>query len=158
MGYYAVPGNQATIAATYKTAALVQTVTSGTARRIKVYEIMVGASANPNATDTYIQWDVSRITASGAGAYTSWTPTLLDPADIAASTLAGINATAEATAITANSSLWNEGVNQRGSLRWVAAQESQYLIVPGALNNGLILRGLSTTYASSVTGQLTFQE
>lgn len=158
MGYYAVPGNQGTVASTYKTAALVQAATTGTLRRGKVFEVMVGASANPNATDTYIQWDISRITASGAGAYTSWTPTLLDPADAAAVTVAGINATAEATTITANSSIWNEAVNQRGSLRWVAAQESQYMIFPATGSNGLILRGLSTTYTGATTGQLTFQE
>jgi len=156
MPYYAVVGNQATISTTYKTGAQVNSI--ATSKRGKVYEIMVGASANPNATDTFIQFDVSRITATGAGAYTTWTPTLLDPADGPAVSLAGINATAEATAITANSSLWNEGVNQRNSLRWVAPQESQYLVFPGTLSNGFVLRGLSTTYTGSVTTQMTFQE
>jgi len=146
------------VSSSYKTAALVSAATSGTARRGKVFEVMVGATANPNATDTYLQWDISRITASGAGAYTSWTPTSLDPADAATNTLAGINATAEATTITANSSLWNVGVNQRGTLRWVAAQESQYMIWPATASNGLILRGLSTTYTSAVSAQLTFQD
>lgn len=156
MPYYAVPGNQATIASTYKTGAQVNA--SGATKRIKIFELMVGPTGAPNATDCSIQYDLSRITATGAGAYTSWTPTLLDPADGAAVTLAGINATAEASAITANSSLWNEGVNQRNSLRWVAPQESQYIIAPAATSNGLILRALSATYTSSVSTQITFME
>lgn len=158
MPYYAVPGSHSAVASTYKTAALIQGATSGTLKRGKIFEIMVGASANPNATDTYIQWDVSRTTASGAGAYTAWVPTSLDPADSAAIVVAGITATAEATTITANSSIWNEAVNQRGSLRWVAAQESQYLVMPATASNGLLLRGLSSTYTGATTGQLTYQE
>lgn len=156
MPYYAVPGSHSAVTSSYKTAA--QANATGANKRGKVFEIMVGASANPNATDTYIQWDVSRITATGAGAYTSWTPTSLDPADGAAVNVAGITATAEATAVTANSSIWNEAVNQRGSLRWVAAQESQYLIWAAVTGNGLILRGLSSTYTGTTTAQLTFQE
>ena len=119
---------------------------------------MVGPTGAPNATDCSVQFDVSRITATGAGAYTTWVPTLLDPADGAAVTVAGINATAEATAITANSSVWNEGVNQRNSLRWVAPQESQYLIAPAVASNGFVLRALSATYTSSVSTQFSFQE
>lgn len=158
MPYFAVPGNQSAISAAYKTAALVQGATSGTVRRAKINEIMVGESGNPNATDTYVQWDVSRFTASGAGAYTAWTPTLLDPADAAAVTQAGINSTAEQTTFTANSSLWNVAVNQRGSLRWVAAQESQSIVMPATASAGLALRALSSTYTGAATGQLTFQE
>lgn len=158
MPYYAVPGSHSAVAAAYKTAALIQGATSGTLKRGKIFEIMVGAASNPNATDTFIQWDVSRFTASGAGAYTAWTPTSLDPADSAAIVVAGITATAEATTFTANSSIWNEAVNQRGSLRWVAAQESQYMVMPATASAGLALRGLSTTFATATTGQLTYQE
>lgn len=158
MANYAVPGSHSAVASTYKTAALVQGATTGALRRAKIWDIMVGQAANPNATDTYVQWDLSRFTASGAGAYTAWTPTALDPADSAAVVVAGITATAEATTFTANSSIWNIAVNQRGSLRWVAPQESQSLIMPATASNGLALRGLSTTYTAATTGQLTFQE
>lgn len=158
MPYYAVPGSQSTVAAAYKTAALVQGATTGTLKRAKLFELLLGANGNPNATDTYIQWDVSRITASGAGAYTAWTPTALDPADSAAIVVAGINATAEATTVTANSSLFNIALNQRGSFRWVASQESQSLVMPATASAGLILRALSSTYTSGVTGQITYQE
>lgn len=156
MPYYAIVGNQSTVSSSYKTAA--QGNATGTNKRGKVFELLLGASGNPNATDTYLQFDVSRITATGAGAYTSWTPTALDPADGAAVNVSGINATAEATAFTANSSLFNEGINQRASVRWVAAQESQMMVWPATSGNGLALRVLSTTYTSSVTAQMTFQE
>lgn len=156
MPYYAVPGNQGTVSSGYKTGAQINA--TGATKRAKIYELMVGPSGAPNATDCSIQFDVSRITATGAGAYTTWTPTLLDTADGASVISAGINATAEATAITANSSLWNEGVNQRNSLRWVAPQESQYLVAPATAGNGFVLRALSATYTSSVTTQITYQE
>lgn len=158
MPYFAVPGSQGTIAAGYKTAALIQGATTGTLKRGKVYELLLGQSANPNATDTPVQWDVSRTTASGAGAYTAWVPTALDPADSAAIVVAGINATAEATTFTANSSLFNIALNQRGSFRWVASQESQSLVLPATASAGLALRALSSTYTGSATGQMTYQE
>lgn len=158
MPYYAIPGSQSAIASAYKTAALVQGATTGALKRSKIFEIMIGQSGNPNATDTYVQWDVSRFTASGAGAYTAWTPTALDPADSAAIAQAGINATAEATTFTANSSLWNVAVNQRGTMRWVASQESQSIVGPATASAGLALRGLSTTYTGAATAQFTYQE
>jgi hypothetical protein len=158
MPYYAVPGNQSTAASTYKTCAQLQQGTATAVKRGKVFELLLGVNSNPNATDTYLQFDVSRITATGAGAFTSWTPTSLDPADSAAVLTAGINATAEATAITANSSLFNEGINQRASVRWVASQESQMMVLPSVLNNGLTLRAQSSTFTSSFTGQMTYQE
>lgn len=158
MPYYAVPGNQSALSSSYKTAALIQGATTGTLKRAKIFELMVGAVGNPNATDTYMQWDVSRFTASGAGAYTAWTPTALDPADSAAIVQAGINSTAEQGTITANSSLWNIGVNQRGSFRWVASQESQSLVVPATASAGLLLRALSNAYTGAADGQMTYQE
>lgn len=156
MPYYAVPGNQSTVTSSYKTVA--QANATGTNKRGKVYEIILGANSNPNATDTYLEWQVSRITATGAGAYTTWTPTALDPADGAAVNVSGVNATAEATAVTTNSQLFWEGVNQRSAVRWVASQESQYLVWPATAGNGLVLRVQSGTFTSSVTGQLSFME
>lgn len=158
MPYFAVPGNQTAIAAAYKSAAIIQGATAGSLKRAKIFELMLGQSANPNATDTFVQWDVSRFTATGAGAYTSWTPTALDPADTAAIVQAGINATAEATTFTANSSLFNVALNQRGAFRWVAPQESQSLVMPATASAGLSLRGLSGTYTGAATGQITYQE
>ncbi len=156
MPYYAVPGSQTTVTSSYKT--VTQINVTGSTKRGKVFEIILGANANPNSTDTYLEWQCSRITATGAGAYTTFTPNPLDPADGASVVSAGVNATAEATAQTANSALFYEGINQRSAVRWVASQESQYLVFPATAGNGLVLRVQSGTYTSSVTGQLTYME
>ena len=156
MPYYAVIGSQSTVSSSYKTAA--QANATGTNKRGKVFEIILGANANPNATDTYLEWQLSRITATGAGAYTTFTPNSLDPADGASVNAAGVNATAEATTQTSNSGLFYEGINQRSAVRWVASQESQYLVWPATSGNGVVLRVQSGTYTSSVTGTLSFME
>ncbi len=159
MGYYAVPGSVTTLSsAGYKTGAQVNAPATVTAKRGKAYELMVGSCSPPNSTDCSVQCDVSRITATGAGAYTAWTPTPLDPADPVSVTISGTTATAEATAITANSSLWNIGMNQRATVRWIAAQESQYLIWPAVLSNGLVLRAMSATLTTSFATQISFLE
>jgi hypothetical protein len=156
MPYYFVRGAQAAVTSAYKTAAQVNA--TGTNKRGKICEINLGTVDNPNATDTYLDWDMSRITATGAGAYTTWTPTSLDTADGAAVNVSGINATAEATTVTANSSIKRWGMNQRNSLRWVAQQESQMLVWPATSGNGIILRTLSGNFATSATGTIDFME
>lgn len=157
MPYYHVPGRQDAVSSAYKTSAQVSASAAPT-KRGKVTEINIGTLGNPNATDTYLQWDVSRITATGAGANTAWTPTSVDPADGAAQTSAGINATVEATTITSNSTIKFWGVNQRNTLRWVAQQESQMLIWPATSGSGLILRCLSATYTATSAGTIDFME
>lgn len=154
MAKYMVPGNQATISSSYKTAAIA-TAAASTPRRGKIAEIIIGASANPNATDTYIQFDLSRQTA--AGTTTAFTPNPVDPADAACSALGGVNATVEGT-VTANSSVFNDAINQRGTLRWIETDESKMLIWPATASNGFALRAQSGTYTGSVTAQLGFLE
>ena len=154
MAKYVVPGNQATVSSSYKTAATVYAGASAT-RRGKIAEILIGASANPNATDTYIQFDLSRVTA--AGTVTAFTPNPVDPADAACSAVAGVNATAEPT-VTSNSSLFNEAINQRGTLRWLESDESKMLTYPATSLAGFSLRAQSSTYVGSVTGLIGFLE
>ncbi|MBV8445393.1 MAG: hypothetical protein JOZ92_05690, partial [Candidatus Dormibacteraeota bacterium] len=105
--------------------------------------------------DNYLQWDISRVTALGAGG-TAVTPVALDPADVAALGTAQNNFTSEPT-VTANSSLFNVGVNQRASYRWVAAPGSE-LLFPATANNGLALRTLSGGYTGSATGDFMYEE
>ena len=160
MPYYAVTGHQTCSAAYNGVAALAYaSSTNGSAlRRGKVYEVIMGATSNPNATDCLIQYDVSRMTASGSLAGTSYAPVVLDPADLAASSaLAYVLCTVGPT-VTANSSLLNVGLNQRNSQRWQAAQESQMLIWPATNLNGLVARCLSPTYNADVGIQISFQE
>jgi len=154
MAKYMVVGNQATVSSSYKSAAVV-TAGATAMRRGKVAEMILGASANPNATDTYLQFDLSRQTAIGTA--TSFTPNPVDPADTACTALGSVNATVEGT-ITANSSLFNDGMNQRGTLRWQEQDESKMLIYPATASVGFALRVQSSTYTGSVTAQIGFLE
>jgi hypothetical protein len=156
MPYYFVRGFLSAPTSSYTTAAQVNA--TGTTKRGKVCEVNLGAISNPNATDTYVDFDISRITATGAGAYTAWTPNPIDSADGAAVNVSGVNATAEATAITASSALKRWGMNQRNSLRWVAQQESQMLVWPATSGNGLVLRAQSSTWNASLSATIDFME
>jgi hypothetical protein len=155
MATYAVQGASGALTSSYKGVGV--TWVSATPKRIKWYEIIMGSAANPNATDTYIQVDVSRLATTTGLAGTAWTPNATDPADGAALTLSANLLTTEPV-ITASSSLLNFGINQRATTRWIAAQESQYLIVPATAQSGLELRAQSSTFTASVQGQITFLE
>jgi len=152
MAKYAITGTQASVSGSYKTVLSVF-AGSGTTRRGKVYDVLIGTNGTP--ADNYLQWDISRMTADGTGA-SSITPNPLDPADAAALASAKQGYTAEPT-VTANSSLFNVGVNQRASYRWVAAPGSE-LVFPATANNGLALRTLSGGYTSSATGDFMYEE
>lgn len=157
MPNYVVPGQQQTVSSSYKTATRINNTTT-TPRRTRWNEILLGTTANPNSTDTYLQWDASRITATGAGADTAFTANPKDPADAAAIVNAGINATAEATTITANSTVFYHGMNQRNSFRWIAGDSTQQLVTPATSGTGLILRVLSTSYTASCSAQVEYIE
>jgi hypothetical protein len=156
MPYYHVPGTVTPVSSAYKTNA--QVWTTGGAKRGKISEINLGTAANPNATDTYIEWDLSRISGTGSAAGTSFTPNAIDPADGAAVTSALINLTTESSLVTANSTLKHWGMNQRNSLRWVAQQESQMLIFPATSGNGLVLRATSSTFTACSIGTVDIME
>ena len=156
MGYYALGGNQGTIASAYKGA--VASWCPATTKRHKWYEFVLGATANPNATDTYIQVDISRLSQTTSLAGTAYTPNALDSADGAAAIVAATNITIEPSAALIASSLFNTGINQRATTRWIAAQESQYLVAPATTINGLYLRAQSSTYAGSFDAQVSYLE
>jgi hypothetical protein len=151
MAKYAITGAQATVSGSYKTV-LSTYSTTGSLRRGKIYDILIGTNGTP--ADNYLQWDVSRQTADGTG--TAVTPNPLDPADVAALATAKNNYSAEGT-VTANSSLFNVGINQRASYRWVAAPGSE-LLFPSTANNGLVLRTQSGGYTGSATGDWMYEE
>lgn len=156
MAYYAVGGTATSLTSTYKGVAV--TWAAATPRRLKWYEFVIGATANPNATDTYIQVDISRLSGTTSLAGTAITPAPLDPADGAASTLAAGIITTEVNAALVGTSLFNTGINQRATTRWIAAQESQYLIAPATAQNGLEMRMQSSTYTATVDGQVSITE
>lgn len=143
-------GTQQAVAAANKT--LVAAFCSATVKRGKVYDVLVGTNGTP--ADNAVVWDISRMTVDGTG--TAITPTILDPADAAASATSKANYTAEPT-VTANSSLFYVGVNQRASYRWVAAPGSE-LVWPATAAAGLVLRVSSPGYTGTATGEMLFQE
>lgn len=157
MATYAVGGNQSALTSTNKGTVATWAVTA-TLKRIKWYEIIIGATGNPNATDTYIQVDVSRLAATTSIAGTSFTPVATDSADGAAVTVALTNETTEPASALISNSLLNFGLNQRNTTRWIAGQESQYLISPATNINGLYMRANSNAYTGAVATQITFLE
>jgi len=158
MAYYAVGGSQTTLTSTYKGAAVTFAPTTSP-RRIKWYEFVIGAVSNPNSsTDTYIQVDISRLSGTTSIAGTTITPAPLDPADQASLTLAMSNLTTEVNSALVGTALFNTGINQRATTRWIAAQESQYLITPATAANGLELRYQSSTFTTATDAQVSITE
>lgn len=146
----ALAGTQQAVSTTYKT--LISVTSSATPRRFKVYDVLIGTNGTP--ADNYMEWDISRQTAAGTG--TSATPTILDSADSAALTVGLVNLTVEPT-VTAASSLFYVGVNQRASYRWVSAPGSE-LVAPATNLAGFCARVRSGGYTGSATANLLFQE
>src|SRR5581483_8962205 len=110
MPYYSVPGYVNGMSTSYKSAATATPPASAT-RRLKCFELVLGATVAPNNTDSAFEVDLSRVTSTGTGTGTSWTPTASDPADGAATSSAVIAYTAEPQTITANSTLYKIGMN-----------------------------------------------
>lgn len=155
MATYGVPAFQSAPTSSYKGLAALWGGT--TPRRVKIYEIVLGAVQAPNSTDCAFQLDVSRFTTTTGLAGTAFTPNPTDFADAACQEVVAINLTTDPV-VTANSSVMNFGLNQRNTTRWIAAQESQYLIAPATAQAGFDVRVISATYASSIAAQITFLE
>lgn len=144
-------GSQQAVAASYKTLVSMFATTSAL-RRGKIYDILIGTNGTP--ADNYLEWDVSRMTADGTG--TAITPNALDPADAAALGTSKANYTVEPT-VTASSSAFYVGVNQRASYRWVAAPGSE-LVYPASANNGFVGRTRSGGYTGTATFKALVEE
>lgn len=162
MALYAVSnqnaGSPQNLSSSYKTINVVTAATGATTlRRGWVYEFEVGADNVPNATDCPIAWDISVQTAAGTA--TSVTPNPIDVGggDAAALLTYATNATIEGT-ITANSSVFYMGLNQRASQRVIFRDEKSSLIVPAVNVKGLAMRAKSPNYASTVGWQFYIAE
>lgn len=157
MALYAVGGTQSTLTSSY-TGLLALIGPASAARRIKIMEYKLGATGNPNATDTYIQFDISRLSGTTSLNGTSFTPNPVDGADSASVSLANVNTTTLPSAALIANSLDNFGVNQRGTVRWAPLQEAYALIGPATAANGLIARSLSNAYTGAMALQTSFLE
>lgn len=156
MGRYHVDnrfaGTQQNLATTFKTLAAVWSVTTGLSRG-RAVALQVGADGAPNATDCQIVYAVERMTADGTG--TAATPAPLDPGDVASRKTSKANYTAEGTYATI---IWSRSINQRASMQW-AAQDNDAMLMWAATNLvGLVLLGLSPTYAAPALGGIDFDD
>lgn len=131
-------------------------------RRGKIYDILVGTDGTP--ADQFMTFDLGRMTAFGSTATSGYTGSIssvssnfaLDVADGLIQAWATVNSSVE-TNNTFSQSLWNVGVNQRASYRWVAAPGSEF-VYPATSSAGLGLRALSGGYTGTVTGTVMFTE
>lgn len=144
-------GTKQANAATYKTQ-LTLTAATATLTRGKIYDVLIGTNGTP--ADNPMEFDISRQTTAATG--TAAIPVALEPGDRAAGTVGVINATVEG-GITATSSVFYIGLNQRASYRWVAAPGSE-LVIPNTNLAGFALRSRSATYTGTSTAQAYHEE
>jgi hypothetical protein len=145
-------GTLQAITSTYKSLTEATALTA-TPRRVKIFDVTFGTLGTP-ADQTY-EFDISRATTIGTG--TAAVPVPLDPADAAALTVGTVNHTVEPT-VTATSSVFYLGINQRASYRWVAAPGSE-LVSPATALNGFVMRARSASGGTATaTAAFLFQE
>src|SRR5579883_1595852 len=109
-------------------------VTATAAVRPTIYDVMLSSNATP--ADNSSEWQLLRYTAAGTS--TAVTPTALDSGDPASTSTAGKAHSAEPT-YTAGSVLLDIALNQRATVRWVAAPGSE-IASPATASNGLGLQ------------------
>jgi hypothetical protein len=137
-------GTIAAVSSSFKTPLV---LTSAATVRPKLYSFVL--STLGAAADGVLEWILQRFTA--AGTTTAVTPRGTDPTDPAAAVSAsGSNASAEPT-YTANSSLFDQGLNQRATYTWNAWTEGAQIAAPATAANGLGVACLSSV-APAYTG------
>lgn len=155
MGRYVVPGAVIALSTTFKTGNQIF-ATSGGMRRIFLVGIDISHTGAISGTDSQNQYDIPRIIAPSTTA-TVFVPGAKDPADAACAATCGIGSTSSTEpTITANSQMFNRGINQRGSFRWDGDRASA-LITPAVSNNGLACRALGFTGGFVGTGLQTLE-
>ncbi len=155
MAVFSITGQQNTLGAGYKTA-IECICAASNPRRQKVFDINVSQSGAPASTDTNIQFDVSTLTGTGTG--TAGNPIAVDPGDTFVDATGKNNDTIEGT-VTASTSKFNIGLNQRAPYRWQTYLGSgAELVYAATASNGWALRALSAGYTGAAGGTVFFQE
>jgi hypothetical protein len=153
MAVYVTQGAQASTSTGYKSAIYI--VAGSTARRGMVFDMNLGAQSAPAASDTNLQFDLSRQTALASSSFTAYTPVLANPADAAFAGTAGVNNASTEPTITSNSSVFNIAMNQRAPFRWQTYLGSgAELVYPATQSNGFALRVLSAGYTGGAGGTI----
>lgn len=158
---YEAPLLLAALGAAYKSAGVL--FCSATLQRAKVYEYQLGImAASYAASDTAVQWDLSRFSSTAALVASASAPNLLDPGDRVAATSFSNNVTTELTYTAtagAGAALQSIALNQRGSYRWRALDDGDNIIVPNVAANGIGLRAQTgASFGSTAVGTIAFTE
>ena len=128
------------------------TVDGTTARRFKLYDIIVGSEATPQ--DSIFLWRVFAITAAGTS--TNVVPKPLDGSDtVVALTDSGENHSVDATP--SGGAILSIPLNQRATFRWVAAPGGE-LIAPATANSGFAFYTPTASALIAVTATAHFEE
>lgn len=148
------PGTFSAVTSSFKTAI----VLAGTAAtRPKIVQMML--STTGAAADGVLEWILQRFTA--AGTTTAVTPRNTDATDPSAAVgVVGSNATVEPT-YTANSSLFDIGLNQRATYTWSAWTEGGQLVCPATAASGIgvaMLSSVAPAYTGVANAQLYHEE
>ena len=132
----------------------------GVVHREMIYEIECGHTGPLASTDCQVQWDVSRFSVTASIVGTAVIPALADPADVSptAQFLNGVTTEQAYTGAGAGAALKQWGINQRGSYRWRALDDGDNIIVAATAGTGIGVRTLSTSFASSAVGSISFVE
>jgi hypothetical protein len=122
--------------------------------RAKIYELLVGCSANPADAATLFQ--LNRTSAVGTEA-AGFTPVALDPGGPASASDFGVGAFSAEPTKTANAVLLSISLNQRASFRWIAAPGCE-LVLPATQNNGACLQSVASTVVTAHDACMYFEE
>lgn len=122
--------------------------------RAKIYEILLGSVATP--ADAATKFRVLRTTAVGTE-NDGFTPVNLDPAGPASASDFGRGAFSVEPTKTANSELLLLSMNQRATVRWVAAPGKE-LLLPATQNNGACVESASSTVTTAHECAVFFEE
>ncbi len=99
---------------------------------------------------------MARVTTAGTEG-SGFTPVPLDSADAVASADCGLAVFGAEPTYTSNEELLTFSVNQRATLRWVAAPGSE-LVVPATAANGLGIRSEASTAVYNMEVSILFEE
>lgn len=138
---------------TVSTAVPMFTIVGAATTRLRLYDFMVGSDAVP--ADAAAKFSFRRISARGTSS-TAVTPNPLDMADPASLAVYDTAWSGNPT-ITANSDLLQIAMNQRATIRWVAAPDSE-LVVPATSGAGLALMSAVATATGNYAFTSLWQE
>lgn len=152
-------GSQQNVAATPGITVVRLNAPASASKRYFIWELDMGQSGPPNATDCSVQWWLRNCDTTGAGTATTVTAlsTSAPLAGDVAVTVAKVNFTAEPTTYSSANNFYAKAVNQRGAAFWQAAPGGE-IYLPLTVSTGPGLQVYSATYASTAVARVNFTE